>query len=159
MQMTVTNLTTTAQAGSLAVILTDNTGSEIYAVTNVFAVTSAMSTNVTFILPGTLSVGSYSLTASLTVGGGTMPVQSGQYIVRTGIRSQHRLCSPRMAAYSPSDGGYSHGNAGAGIGYIIGGTTNLMNYTGPFTVTNSVTVTAWSSASGYNDSPVKARRS
>jgi hypothetical protein len=81
MLVAVTNLTGTSQSGSLTVTLTDSSGNLITNFTELFSVNVSDGTNLEFTLPGYLSVGSYSLTGSLNINGGTGQVLAGNYVV------------------------------------------------------------------------------
>ena len=61
MQVTVTNLTSTNQAGSLTISITDSTGNAITNFSQSFSVDGSGSTNLEFTLPGSLPAGSYSV--------------------------------------------------------------------------------------------------
>jgi hypothetical protein len=81
MQLTVTNLSGTSQTGSLNVSLTDNMGNIVTNYSQSFSVNSSAGTTLDFILSGTLPPGSYALTASLNMNGGSGQVLAGVYVV------------------------------------------------------------------------------
>jgi hypothetical protein len=81
MPVTVTNLTDTIQAGSLAISLTDSLGDNVTNFSQSFSVVGSSSTNLEFNLPGFLPAGSYSLTGLLDINGGTAQVVAGTYVL------------------------------------------------------------------------------
>ena len=81
MQVAVTNLTSTSQNGSLTISLTDSTGNTVTNFTQSFSVDGSSGTNLDFTLPGSLSAGSYFLTGSFSINGGTGQVLAGTYVV------------------------------------------------------------------------------
>jgi hypothetical protein len=81
MLVAVTNLTGTSQSGSLTVTLTDSSGNPVTNVLESFSLDGSDGTNLSFTLPGSLSAGSYSLTGSLSINGGTGQVLAGNYVV------------------------------------------------------------------------------
>lgn len=81
MSVTVTNVTASSQSGSLTVVLTDSSGNTVTNVLESFVLDGSDSTNLSFILPGSLPPGSYSLTGSLSINGGSGQVLAGTYVV------------------------------------------------------------------------------
>ena len=81
MQLVVTNWMSTNQTGVLTISLTDPSGNTITNFSQSFSVNGSSSTNVNFTLPGSLPAGSYSLTGSLSINGGTGQVLAGTYVV------------------------------------------------------------------------------
>ena len=81
MLVAVTNLTGTSQSGSLTVTLTDSSGNPVTNFLESFSLDGSDGTNLSFTLPGSLSAGSYSLTGSLSINGGTGQVLAGNYVV------------------------------------------------------------------------------
>ena len=81
MLVAVTNLTGTSQSGSLTVTLTDSSGISVMNFLESFSLDGSDGTNLSFTLPGSLSAGSYTLTGSLSVNGGTGQVLAGNYVV------------------------------------------------------------------------------
>jgi hypothetical protein len=81
LNIAVTNLTGSGQTGSLAVALTDSMGNVITNFSQSFSLAGSDGTNLSFTLPGYLSVGSYSVTGSLSINGGTGQVLAGTYVV------------------------------------------------------------------------------
>jgi hypothetical protein len=82
MQVTVTNWTGTGQTGSLTIALADSTGATVTNFTQSFFVSGSGNTGLAFTMPGMLPPGQYSLTGSLSVGGGTGQVIAGVYTVQ-----------------------------------------------------------------------------
>ena len=82
MQLTVTNLSSVNQAGALTVTLADSTGTVLMNLGQAFSLGGSGGTNLDFTLPGSLPAGSYLLTGSLSIGGGTGQVLAGTYVVR-----------------------------------------------------------------------------
>jgi hypothetical protein len=80
-QLNVTNFTAASQVGSFAISLTDSKGNAVTNFSLSFAVSGLAGTNLTYSLPGTLQIGSYSLVGTLTINGGTAQVVSGTYVV------------------------------------------------------------------------------
>ena len=80
MFVTLTNTSASNATGTLTICLADNNGQ----VTN-FSQTVVMQglgcTSLTFVLPGSLGSGSYSLTGTVTVNGGTSQVLAGAFVV------------------------------------------------------------------------------
>jgi hypothetical protein len=81
MAVTVRNLTDIDQTGSMTISLTDSTGNAVTNVSESFSVDDSGSTNLEFTLPGSLGAGSYSVTGSLSINGGTGQVLGGVYVV------------------------------------------------------------------------------
>ena len=81
MLVAVTNLTGASQSGSLTVTLTDSSGNPVTNFLESFSLDGSGSTNLSFTWPGSLPVGSYSLTGSLSVNGGAGQVLAGNYVV------------------------------------------------------------------------------
>jgi hypothetical protein len=81
MRVTMTNLTSTSQTGALNISLADNKGNVVTNYSQLFSVSGSAGTNLNFILSGTLPPGSYTLTASLNMNGGSGQVLAGVYIV------------------------------------------------------------------------------
>ena len=82
MQVGVTNLTTVYQAGSITISLMDSTATRVTNYTQTFSVPGSAGTYLSFTLSGTFPAGSYSLTGSLNINGGTSQVLAGVYVVR-----------------------------------------------------------------------------
>jgi hypothetical protein len=77
----VTNLTGTGQTGSLTVTLTDSSGNAVTNFSQLFSLDGSDGTNLNFTLPGSFPIGSYLLTGSLNINGGTNQVLAGTYVV------------------------------------------------------------------------------
>jgi hypothetical protein len=81
MLVAVTNLTGVVQSGSFTVAITDSSGNAVTNFTESLSLGWSDSTNFSFILPGSLAPGSYSVTGSLSIDGGTGQVFAGNYVV------------------------------------------------------------------------------
>ena len=81
MQVTLTNLTSTSQTGSLTLTLTDSSENVVTNFVESFSLDGFEGTNLNLTLPGYLSTGSYTLTGSLSMNGGTGQVLAGTYVV------------------------------------------------------------------------------
>ncbi|HEY1719189.1 MAG TPA: Ig-like domain-containing protein, partial [Verrucomicrobiae bacterium] len=135
MQVTVTDLTSTSQAGVLNISLSDNNGNLATNISQVFYVNSLLGTNLNFILPGTLPLGSYLLTGSLNINGGSGQVLTGVYVVPL---------APIVLGFGSATPLGTNGfnlvllQAPLGSNYVCEFSSNLVNWT-PFmvsTVTN-----------------------
>jgi Bacterial Ig-like domain (group 1) len=81
MSVAVTNLTGTSQSGSLTIALADSSENSITNFSESFSLDGSGSTNLSFTLPGSLPPGTYTLTGSLSINGGTGQVLAGNYVV------------------------------------------------------------------------------
>jgi hypothetical protein len=81
MVVTVTNWTSTNQAGLISVVVADSGGAQVANLSLPFSLSGLANTNLTFILPGTLPPGSYSVIGSLSINGGGGQVLAGLYVV------------------------------------------------------------------------------
>jgi hypothetical protein len=81
MVVTVTNWTTTNQAGLISVVVADSGGIQVANLSLLFSLGGLANTNLTFVLPGTLPAGSYSVIGSLSINGGGGQVLAGLYVV------------------------------------------------------------------------------
>ena len=81
MLVTVTNWTSANQAGLISLVVADSGGVQVANFALPFSLDGLASTNLTFILPGTLPPASYSVIGSLSINGGGGQVLSGLYVV------------------------------------------------------------------------------
>jgi hypothetical protein len=135
MQVTVTNWTGTDQTGSLTIALADSTGAPVTNFTQSFFVNGSGSTVIAFTMPGMLPPGQYSLTGSLSVGGGTGQVMAGVYTVQL---------PPVMLGTASSQLWTTNGlnlflQGAVGSNYLIEASTDLINWSPIlyFSTTNS----------------------
>jgi hypothetical protein len=124
MPVGVTNLSTTTQAGMLVVSVTDLSGNAVTNFSQSFELGSGRGTNLGFSLPGTWAPGSYLVTGSLNINGGTEQVLTGVYIVPP---------APAAFGYGPAGGVLTNGftlmlQGSAGFGYLIEASTNLVDW-------------------------------
>jgi hypothetical protein len=124
MPVGLTNLSTTSQAGTLVVSVTDLSGNGVTNFGLSFDLGSGRGTNLEFSLPGTWAPGSYLVTGSLNINSGTEQVLTGVYIVPP---------APAAFGYGPAGGVLTNGftlilQGVAGFGYLIEASTNLVNW-------------------------------
>jgi hypothetical protein len=124
MQVTVTNLTSTNQAGSLTISITDSTGNAITNFSESFSVGGSDSTNLEFALPGSLPAGSYSVTGSLSVNGGTGQVLAGTYV----LPAPPIMLAPASTTPFTSNG-FSMALQGPAGNYLIEASSDISNPT------------------------------
>jgi hypothetical protein len=124
MPVGVTNLSTTSQVGTLVVAVTDLSGNAVTNFSLSFDLGSGLGTNLALSLPGTWAPGSYLVTGSFSINGGTEQVLTGVYIVPP---------APPTLGYGPASGVLTNGftlrlQGPAGFGYLIEASTNLVNW-------------------------------
>lgn len=125
MLIAVTNLTSTGQSGYLTVTLTDSSGNPVTNLLQTFFVSGSGGTNLNFTLPGSLSAGTYTLTGSLNINGGTGQVLVGNYVVP-------RQPITLIVDLPPIDSnGFFHlkFNGPPGSNYVVMATSNLASPT------------------------------
>jgi sugar lactone lactonase YvrE len=81
MLVSVTNFTYTSGSGCLMIVLTNSSGNLVTNFSEAFSLNALDGTNLIFTLPGSLPPGSYSLTGSVSINGGTGQVLAGNYVV------------------------------------------------------------------------------
>ena len=114
MQVAVSNLTVTNQAGSLTITVIDSTDNVITNVAQSFSLSGSAGTNLSFTLPGSLPAGSYLLTGSLSINGGTGQVLAGTYVVPAPPVTLRTASSPPLTT-----NGFSLSLSGAVGNYLI----------------------------------------
>lgn len=124
MTVTVTNWTSTNQTGLITVLVMDSAGVQVGSFALPFNLVGMGSTNLTFMLPGNLPPGSYSVLSSLSIGGGGGQVFAGAYVVPP---------MPVVLGGSLASGATSNGftltlSGQAGYGYLIEASTNLVDW-------------------------------
>jgi len=97
-QIAVTNVTATNQSGSLTVVLIDGSGNTVTNVSQSFSLNGSLGTNLDVTLPGLLSAGSYTLTGSLDMNGGSGEVFSGTYFAPAPTVALHLGSAPALTA-------------------------------------------------------------
>jgi hypothetical protein len=124
MLIALTNFTSTGKTGSLTIALFDLSGNAVTNISQSFSLNGSGGTNVNFTLPGSLSAGSYTLTGSLSLNGGTGQVLAGNYVVPA---HPVTLCVD-LPAFD-ANGVHMVLNGPAGSNYLIIATSNLSNST------------------------------
>jgi hypothetical protein len=81
MVVTVTNWTSTNQAGLISVVVADSGDVRVANLSLPFSLGGLADTNLAFILPGSLPPASYSVIGSLSINGGSAQVLAGLYVV------------------------------------------------------------------------------
>ena len=124
MVLTVTNWTGTSQGGTIAISATNADGALVWSSAMRFVVDGIGNTNLTFMLPGDLPVGSYSVVGCLSIGGGLSKVLSGTYFVPA---------APVTLGFGSAAGVLTNGFAlelqgTPGYGYLIQTSTNLVDW-------------------------------
>ncbi len=130
-----TNMTDVNQSGTLTISLADVTGTVLTNYVQAFVLAGNGSTNLNFILPGTLPPGSYSITGSLNMNGGSGQVLAGAYVV-----SLAPLTLGLGSTTPLGTNGFNLMLQGTlGSNYVIEVSTDLFNWTPvmDFTFTNS----------------------
>ena len=135
MWVTLTNLTAVDQTGTLTLALTKTALTLITNLTQIFAVSAAGGTNLSFSLPGDVPAGDYAVTGLLSMNGGNGQVLAGVY-------TMSRLPFFLGAGLAPlwSTNGLSLALAGPlGSNYLVQASTDLVNWTPIryFGITNS----------------------
>ena len=123
-QLMVTNFTAAAQAGSLAISLTDTNGTVVTNLSLSVSVGGWTSVSLDYTLPGTLAPGSYAVRGILSMGGGGGQVFSGTYVLGA---------APVWFGWGPGTGVLVDGFAlelqgTTGYGYLIQASTNLVDW-------------------------------
>ncbi len=123
MVLAVTNWTGASQGGIVTISLTNAGGVSVWSSAVAFAVDGMGSTNLSFMLPGGLPPGSYSVVGLLTIGGGVGRVLSGTYVVPAAPVTLG--CGPASSV----EMGFTLQLQGvAGYGYLIETSTNLVDW-------------------------------
>jgi sugar lactone lactonase YvrE len=124
MPVTFTNLTDTSETGSLTISLTDSAGNAVTNFTESFSVAGSGSTSLEFTLPGSLPAGSYSLTGSLIINGGTGQVFAGTYVVPSPPLMLNLVSAPALTT-----NGFSLVLQGPVGNYLIEASSDISNPT------------------------------
>ncbi len=125
MQVAITNWTSTNQSGVLTISLTNVAGVLVASSSQPFVVAGSGGTNLTFMLPGSLPLGQYSLTGTLDMNGGTGQVLGGTYII-----AQRPLTLGVASPTVWSTNGFNLFLEGpVGSNYLIEAATDLSNLT------------------------------
>jgi hypothetical protein len=124
MMVGITNWTSTSQAGSLTIVLTNSAGVQSWTSTIPFSVGGSAGTNIAFVLPGTLQAGPYSLVGTLTINGGTAQFVSGTYVVPL----PPTMLSLDSTALATTNSFTMVLRGPTGFGFLLEASTNLLDW-------------------------------
>ena len=135
MPISLTNLTTSIQTGTVAITVTDSTGNGVTNFSQLFSLNGTNGTILNFSLPGTWTPGSYLVTGSVNINSGTEQVLAGVYVVPVapiilGFSSSRPLGTNLVNLMLSGP---------VSSNYLVEASTNLINWTpiATFSTTNS----------------------
>jgi hypothetical protein len=124
MIVAITNWTSTSQAGSLTIALTNFAGMQVWTSSVPFTVSGSAGTNIAFVLPGTLQAGPYSLVGTLNINGGTAQFVSGTYVVPL----PPTMLSLDSTALAATNSFTMVLRGPTGYGFLVESSTNLIDW-------------------------------